>query len=75
VLTLPEVVWAIVDAAGAAGAWRPLLGLLASAVPALVAFLALPDSIVRLWITGGILALGIVGGLVWEWRAGDRAER
>lgn len=66
-----DVAGELVDAAATSGTWRALLGLVASLPIALVAYLLVPERFGGTWIAGGIVLLGAVAGLVWEWNAVD----
>jgi hypothetical protein len=70
-VNLVDVLGELLSAAATGGTWRALLGLLASLPVAAVAYLALPEGWLRLSITGGAILVGVVTGLVWEWKAGE----
>jgi len=71
VFDLLDVAGGLVDAAASSGSVRAIVGLLASVPIAFVAYLLVPERFGGTWIAGGIVLLGAVAGLVWEWNAVD----
>jgi hypothetical protein len=70
-VSLVDVLGGLLDAAVRSGAWRALVGLVASLPVAFVVYVAMPVAPARTWFSGAIIVLGAVVGLVWEWKAGD----
>jgi hypothetical protein len=67
-----DVVLGLIDGAFSAGAWRPMLCVLVAAPVAGLAYVVFANRTLASWSTGAILAGGLIAGLIWEWKAGDK---
>ena len=70
-----DVLGELIQAAVTGGTWRALLPLGASLPVAGLAYVLIPEALGRTWIAGGVVVLGAVTGLVWEWKCGDRGNQ